>query len=292
MAWTARPTATVWAFAVFTEKPEIVSTARTLDARFHQPTAQQDFLPRETDMKASGCVVVPRKPYSPWGHPDRTWLDIIIGVIFGWLVLFWNRVKQDREPARTTCHKIRAIYQQFLDRAFREGIQKWSEAVGCDIVECCLQVPRRPILEEWNLDPAGHSKAVMSEKNGYGIISDSIPVYTFIPSTALSTQAIIHATKSDKNGTYQLPINALDIGNIPLDIPLIIWFHGGGMTIGNSHDSEITDLVTTLIEMSSSTNTHIVAVCSIEFSLAPEYPFPAAVSEALTVIDYILKHSP
>ena len=173
-------------------------------------------------MKATGCL--PR-PYSPWGHPDRTWLDIVIGVIFGWLVLVWNRVKQDREPARITCQKIRGIYRRFLDRAFREGIQKWSEVVQCDIVECCLQVPRRPILEEWKLDPARYCMA--GSGGNCCDRSDTIPVYTFIPSTALSTQLILHATKSDKIGTYQLPVNILNIGDIPLDIPLIIWFHGG-----------------------------------------------------------------
>jgi acetyl esterase/lipase len=112
----------------------------------------------------------------------------------------------------------------------------------------------------------------------------------FIPSRALSTQDILHVTKSDKNGTYQLPENTLDIGSLPLDVPLIVWFHGGGMTIGNAHDNEIIALVSKLTELSS-TNTH-VAVCSIEFSLAPEHPFPAAVSEALTAVDYILSRSP
>ena len=64
----------------------------------------------------------------------------------------------------------------------------------------------------------------------------------------------------------------------------------GGMTIGNAYDSEITALVTKMTEMSP-TNKH-VAVCSIEFSLAPECPFPTAVSEALTAVDYILSHTP
>ena len=97
-------------------------------------------------MKAKNIGCCLPRPYSPWGHPDRSWLDIIFGVIFGWLVLVWYRIQQGREPPRVTCQKMQGIYRQFLDRAFRDGIQKWSEVAECDIIECCLQVPRRPII--------------------------------------------------------------------------------------------------------------------------------------------------
>ena len=62
-------------------------------------------------------------------------------------------------------------------------------------------------------------------------------------------------------------------------LPLIVYFHGGGWVLGNieTHDSIARQL-------SSSTG---FAVASVDYRLAPEHPFPAAVEDAYASLQWL-----
>ncbi|MEU4524167.1 alpha/beta hydrolase [Amycolatopsis sp. NPDC024027] len=65
---------------------------------------------------------------------------------------------------------------------------------------------------------------------------------------------------------------------LPEESPLLVFFHGGGWVIGTraSHDNAVRFLAK-----------HAgVRVLSIEYRLAPEFPFPAATEDALAAFDY------
>lgn len=64
--------------------------------------------------------------------------------------------------------------------------------------------------------------------------------------------------------------------------PCIIWFHGGGWVLGNisSENSFCTQLA-------SSCNCIVITV---DYRMAPENPFPAAVEDALDVVEYVMKN--
>ncbi|MFO1350665.1 MAG: alpha/beta hydrolase [Gammaproteobacteria bacterium] len=67
-------------------------------------------------------------------------------------------------------------------------------------------------------------------------------------------------------------------------LPALIYFHGGGWVIGNldSHD----DICRALCAHSS------CAVIAVDYRLAPEYKFPAAVDDALAATRWIAEHAP
>lgn len=65
-------------------------------------------------------------------------------------------------------------------------------------------------------------------------------------------------------------------------LPLLVWFHGGGWTIGSldTHDNTCRSLA----------NGVGCVVVSVDYRLAPEHKFPAAVEDALAAMQWVADH--
>jgi acetyl esterase len=83
-----------------------------------------------------------------------------------------------------------------------------------------------------------------------------------------------------------------DAGGIPIRVytpegdgpfPICIYFHGGGFTIGSI---ETHDPVTRRLASEAG-----VIVVSVDYRLAPEHPFPAAVEDAIAAFRWACKHA-
>ena len=66
-------------------------------------------------------------------------------------------------------------------------------------------------------------------------------------------------------------------------LPLVVYFHGGGFVAGDldSHDSILRRLV-----LASA-----AAILSVDYRLAPEHPFPAAIEDAEAALHYAFEHA-
>lgn len=67
-------------------------------------------------------------------------------------------------------------------------------------------------------------------------------------------------------------------------LPLLVYFHGGGWTIG---DLDTHDVLCRQLALAGG-----CAVLSVDYRLAPEHPFPAAVTDARTAWEYAISKSP
>lgn len=65
-------------------------------------------------------------------------------------------------------------------------------------------------------------------------------------------------------------------------LPVLLWLHGGGWTLG---DVELYDPLCRALAIASG-----AAVFSVEYRLAPEHPFPAAVDDAGFAVDWLAAH--
>jgi acetyl esterase len=65
---------------------------------------------------------------------------------------------------------------------------------------------------------------------------------------------------------------------------LLVYFHGGGWVVG---DLDSADNVCRYLASNAG-----VSVLSVDYRLAPEHPFPAAVEDALTAFDFASAHAP
>ena len=66
-------------------------------------------------------------------------------------------------------------------------------------------------------------------------------------------------------------------------LPVLIWYHGGGFVIGDldSHDSACRAL----------SNQADCLVVAVDYRLAPEYKFPAAVIDCEAALDWVVEHA-
>jgi acetyl esterase len=71
--------------------------------------------------------------------------------------------------------------------------------------------------------------------------------------------------------------------NSPETGPLLLYYHGGGFVLGSieSHDS----VCRYFAEQSH------VRVVSVDYRLAPEHPFPAAIDDAIAAFNHVVKHA-
>ncbi|MEU5690800.1 alpha/beta hydrolase [Actinosynnema sp. NPDC020468] len=65
-------------------------------------------------------------------------------------------------------------------------------------------------------------------------------------------------------------------------VPVFIWMHGGGWTIGSIEENEVANR-----RVAREAN---VAVVSVEYRLAPENPFPAAPDDCYAVLEWVAAH--
>lgn len=69
----------------------------------------------------------------------------------------------------------------------------------------------------------------------------------------------------------------------PAPRPVLVWFHGGGFVIG---DLDTTDNTARALATRAG-----VLVVSVDYRLAPEHPFPAAVDDAIEVTGWVADHA-
>jgi acetyl esterase len=72
-------------------------------------------------------------------------------------------------------------------------------------------------------------------------------------------------------------------GSAQQNLPALVYFHGGGWSIG---DLDTHDVLCRELALGAR-----CAVFSVEYRLAPEAPFPAAVDDCLSATEYVLKNA-
>ena len=65
--------------------------------------------------------------------------------------------------------------------------------------------------------------------------------------------------------------------------PVLLYLHGGGFTVGSSED---TAYITSRIAAEND-----IVVVSVNYRLAPEWPFPSGLDDALTVLEWLRAHA-
>ncbi|HET9730931.1 MAG TPA: alpha/beta hydrolase [Acidimicrobiia bacterium] len=86
-------------------------------------------------------------------------------------------------------------------------------------------------------------------------------------------------------------VTELDAGGVPVRVvrptnerglPIVVHYHGGGWTLGRAADF---DFITRRIAMEA----HAIVV-SVDYRLAPEHPFPAALDDAWHALQWVADH--
>lgn len=229
---------------------------------------------------------LPDRPYS-WLYPDKTWLDILFSVTLP-LVLPLHRVTQyspvqDRDQAMACMSQLRQQGAKLVQSKLQSQFRQWKSLAGCPIVQVDYCIPRpHKLLLDWGLV---NDADLPFRTTGSVPSSDTILVRIFFPRDLLGERAadIVAGSEETEMGCL-LPANhnLVDLSGLPTDVPFILGFHGGGLTFGSAYAQDLLDVLLKLLEERK----RPVIFASVEYSLAPEYPFPAAVEEALACVDH------
>jgi acetyl esterase len=115
------------------------------------------------------------------------------------------------------------------------------------------------------------------------------------PPIEQSTPTDVRAARAKRMRPASAPIHDtrdVDAGGVPArlyrprdgdDLGLLVWLHGGGWVLGDVAGSE------QLCRLLANASGH--AVLSIDYRLAPEHPFPAALEDGLTAVRWANEHA-
>ncbi|GKY94901.1 hypothetical protein MPSEU_000455000 [Mayamaea pseudoterrestris] len=218
-------------------------------------------------------------PHSAWRHPAQSWTDFIASYLVSFLLPIHKLVNYSAHEPNDVLLKARS--GGFATKALQMGMaacsKAWSKAAECEIAHVILQVPRNPnTLKEWGFD--GPSSKISTESG--------IDVHLFFPMSILEgIESGVTIQEETEHGFRKVVLENLLI--LPPDIPLTIFFHGGAFVLGEACSGWVT-LVPAMLEKHNKP----LILASVEYRLAPEFPFPAAPEDALTVVSYILDQCP
>lgn len=163
-------------------------------------------------------------------------------------------------------------------KAVTTNFHKWSILADSPMAEFAYKVPRRPnLLKEW-----GRTDLAFDNKTGPPS-SSHITVRLLFPFSLLSGDGVpADATLTDYGCQV---IELTDLSRLPANVPLVVYFHGGGGTMGVGLDSDGTTLAVKLVEEQKEP----IILAAVEYSLAPEHPFPTTNVEAITVMSHFIE---
>jgi len=225
-------------------------------------------------------------PYSVIWHPYLTLAQKIISSVGGLVVPFsqLGQTEIGSPEATTYTEKVRKLNRDADTRFEGSAIKEWSKATnGCPIIaESIGSIPfRKNILKEWNII-ADEQDIILPEALH---AREEVKILVRFPSTLLATEEVVEVGKNS-SGCVEVEFEKIDLRNFAPDVPVLVHFHGGGFVIGGMHDFLLNNDVATLVQMAEQKNDLITI--SVDYALSPENPFPIAVMDGLSVIDYLL----
>lgn len=222
------------------------------------------------------------RPYKWWWHPHKSLIDIILGFLLHCLFPFPKFQKQPEHDLETShiqhAQKVRTMLTKFNEN--HRGFAKWSQNLGgIDICMTTVHISRNDrIFSEWNICD--------QKKKWCDIPGDAadIPIQLAFPVSLLPDTVAI---PTERNGygclewNGQTPQAILDW--LPKHVPVVVFCHGGAMTIGSVLMTEALDLLN-----HTKVNRPYIYM-SVDYSQAPEAQFPTAPCEVLSVTQYLLE---
>lgn len=242
--------------------------------------------------------------YSSIWHPHKSWIDIIFSFIFSLLMPLTApqplriqdedntpsskeaTILRQRENAHHAVHaqKMRQTLTKISEAGFPSSLRRWSKYTGCDMVEATIKIKRNDnILEQWNIISSSDTVETLRLPE-----DDLITVHAFF-SVKLLPNDIKVPTEKNEFGCLVLDDGQI-LTKLAKNIPIVLFFHGGGMTLGSPRTVEGVDLLVKALETRRAEESSPVEVIflSVRYSLAPEHPFPTAPIEACSVVDSLL----
>uniref|UniRef100_A0A7S1ZFW9 Alpha/beta hydrolase fold-3 domain-containing protein n=1 Tax=Ditylum brightwellii TaxID=49249 RepID=A0A7S1ZFW9_9STRA len=228
---------------------------------------------------------VPKKPYSNLFHPHKTWADVILSFLVPYMLPLGklSSVSTNASNAETMelVGSLRQTIEKMASSETDETLKNFlTKALG-DVFRnyAVLQAPiKQDILSSvFGFDDATLASLNNSDDDDDGTAEIRLSV------TSLSW---------GKNGEEDHKVDAaIDLESLDADVPVLVWFHSGGLCLGNERDDYLYHLLKELKMEDKESSSKSLVVVSVDMRLAPENPFPAAIIDCLSATLFVLERS-
>lgn len=265
-----------------------------------------------TPASASASLV----PHSKWFHPHKTFLETVLTFFLGKFLaldkmLTCPTVVDDQTDPKIL--KPLIDFRKLHSRSLYEmALNEMRHKYHWQGKPCLHSVPRKQnILIDWGIVKDYSLLSKQNQESLFNIRSNVVPVYVHGPSV------LVIDTKScniNKPRTEELSQSSdlktlLNLSHNQL-VPIILWFHGGGMVGGSAEDNRALAYVRDVLdaqrrmrkqrkaqEGDNTSNVDVmptddILLITVDYSLAPENPFPCGLIDCLSVVDHLFEFFP
>lgn len=259
-------------------------------------------------MHWSLSIPTPPAVVSTTTHAERSWIDFLIAFVMSLLLHFpvFRIDKSTNESLyEARCHYMRRLRRDLNvlllhDRKTKTtGMYLWAQRLGGSgrdntIVEISCQIPclestcdmdaASMCTEATEMRPKSH------ESSSSRFSSKEITIHVAFP-IGLLPHTIPIPTSATHNDGGCLVLDVDDgattiLDQLPSNVPVILFVHGGGLTVGHG---QMEDAANLLAKAADGKYLQSCIHISVEYSLAPESPFPAAFLEVYSVLRHVLQ---
>ncbi len=252
-------------------------------------------------------------PYTCFSHPDKCFTDKVLGLLFpkisslASLANFTCRdcdeeYKHDNDSLKDVGNsqtRMRKYLKEFrskmfdLDRyAYVSECKAWNKLLHNDyLVGGTVLVERdSTILSRWDIVEYKEDVKKRSESQR----DECIEVEIICPSSIITSEYHIHDDKTEKHGYKVISTCKFEDLTLSSKADIFIYFHGGGMTLGQSKDGAGLGSITNLLKSRTQNQEECppIILLSVNYRLSPDFPFPAAVVDGLCVSSSVIEHCP
>lgn len=211
-------------------------------------------------------------------HPDLSWLDKLLSALMHIFIPYRRLYNSPitsplTQETKDALQIFRSSVRNGNTSPFKSKLAQLEKDYSWGSLLITLS-RKHDILETWGILQQVNENPDNSFRQG----QESVPVLVFGPSRLLD------------------PVNQTIAVETTADVPIIVWFHGGGMISGQADDNMALSDVRKMLEMTGGTNEdkskRNVLLISVDYGLSPESPFPNAVIDGLSVVEHFANTYP
>lgn len=253
---------------------------------------------RDVNVSTSGpSLSMP--PHSQWFHPHKTILETFLSFFLRFFIPLYKMlpcptiVNDKTDPKELEPLKnFRQMSYSFYEMALNDMRQKYQ----WEGMPCLNIIPRKGnILIDWGIVS---DYSLLLQQNQEVLLEEQpnmVPVYVHGPSRLINT--------TKQSNSDDLPLQSsclstlLNLEGYPL-VPIILWFHGGGMVAGSAKDNRALAYVRDILHAQRKTRNQQqmtsddILLITADYSLAPERPFPSGIIDCLSVVEHLIDFFP
>jgi acetyl esterase/lipase len=267
-----------------------------------------------------------QEPFLNFNHPEKSFLDKFVSWIIPYL-LPTNDLAQypahssiDNDEMKKTLEALRNKMLSLEKFTFQISCKEWNTLIKNQnsddvLISGTVTIPRNEtILSSYGLVPPPEIDQVLSSRAPPEDNAPELYVDITCPFSAIKSGIELEQSPGSDDDVKQLKENGFrsfkpcKLQDIVFSdsAHLLLWFHGGGFTLGSARDGDVSignatkisqNLLnrikkTTEEEKESPSPSPSIVVLSVNYRLSPENPFPAAIIDGLSSSSFLVKTYP